>query len=123
MNDRNEVFLIGKVFGEPRVGKTKTGGTVAQFSVCVRRPEPSKSSDIINVVAWDSVAEEVSVGFNDGTGIQLKGRIQKTSYISQDGTRRSNTKVYAQEIERTDENRKVLPVSDMNGSVEVHDAV
>lgn len=114
MKDKNEAVLVGTVVSEPRVGQTKTGGTIAQFSISVKREEPSKARDILNVVAWDEVAEDFHLRFETGSRIGILGRIQKTSYVGQDGIRRTNTKVYAQQIvavEETMENVVFEPVN------------
>lgn len=118
MNDRNEALLVGTVVSEPRVGKTKTGGTIAQFALSIKRPEPSKASDIVNIVAWDEVAEDFHLRFESGSRVEVLGRIQKTSYVGNDGTRRSLTKVYAQQINAvSDSMENVLSVSVRNSEV------
>lgn len=115
MNDRNEAVLVGTVVSEPRIGKTKTGGTIAQFSLSIKRPDPSKASDILNVVAWDEVAEDFHLRFETGSRIGVLGRIQKTSYVGNDGIRKTFTKIYAQQIQAIDdgmENIMFEPVQD-----------
>lgn len=119
MNDRNEAVLVGTVVSEPRVAKTKTGGTIAQFSLSIKRPEPSKASDIVNVVAWDDVAEDFHLRFETGSRVGVLGRIQKTSYVGNDGTRRSLTKVYAQQIHSADDSVENIMFSPVNND-EVH---
>ena len=98
MKDRNETLLVGTIFGEPRFSQTKNGGTCAQFTVSVKRPDPSKVTDLISVTAGDSMADRLALEFGPDRRIQIQGRIQKTSYVSADGTRKNFTRVNAESI-------------------------
>ena len=106
MKDRNETLLVGTIFGEPRFIQTKTGGTCAHFTVTVKRPEPSKSSDLINVTAWDSLADRLALEFGPDRRILIRGRISKSSYVSQDGSRKNYTKVTAESLEHPQEDEE-----------------
>lgn len=102
-NDMNEVLLVGTIFGDLRYSTTKTGGSCCQFSITVKRPEPSKSSDVINAVAWDDVAEKMVLEFGPNRRIRIRGRLVRSSYVSKDGSRKSFTKVDAVMVDHPDE--------------------
>lgn len=103
MKDRNETLLVGTIFGEPRFSQTKTGGTCAQFTVSVKRPDPSRVTDLINVTAWDSLADRLALEFGPDRRILVRGRIQKSSFLTQEGTRKTFTKISAEALEHPDE--------------------
>ena len=111
MKDRNETLLVGTIFGEPRFSQTKNGGTCASFTVAVKRPDPSKTKDLINVTAWNDMAYRLALEFGPDRRILVRGSIHRTSYVSADGARRNFTKINADILEHPDETVEV-PVTE-----------
>ena len=80
---------------------TKTGRTVASFSVAVNRSyttpqgETRELTDFINVVAWGGLAEAVGNQLKKGTRVFVEGRYSTRNYEAQDGSRRYATEVAA----------------------------
>lgn len=97
----NSVQVLGNLTRDPQIRVTKTGRTVASFSVAVNRSyttpqgETRELTDFINVVAWGGLAEAVGNQLKKGTRIFVEGRYSTRNYEAQDGSRRYATEVAA----------------------------
>ena len=90
----NRVVLVGRLTRDPELRKTQTGKSVVSFTVAVDRGfGDKKSTDFINCVAWERVAEVLAQYTKKGSLISLEGRIQPSSYDDKDGKR-----VYKQDV-------------------------
>lgn len=97
----NSVQILGNLGRDPIIRATKTGRSVASFSVAVSRTyttpqgEQRELTDWINVVAWGPLAEAVGNQLKKGSRVFVEGRISSRSYDAQDGTKRYVTEVVA----------------------------
>jgi single-strand DNA-binding protein len=97
----NSVQVMGNLARDPVVRATKTGRSVASFTVAVNRNyvtpqgEQRELTDWINVVAWGSLAEAVGNQLRKGMRVFVEGRYSTRSYDAQDGTRKYVTEVVA----------------------------
>lgn len=97
----NSVQVLGNLTRDPQIRVTKTGRTVASFSVAVNRSyttpqgETRELTDFINVVAWGGLAEAIGNQLKKGTRVFVEGRYSTRSYEAQDGSRRYATEVAA----------------------------
>ncbi|MGN0953700.1 single-stranded DNA-binding protein [Dialister sp.] len=97
----NSVQILGNLGRDPIIRATKTGRSVASFSVAVSRNyttpqgEQRELTDWINVVAWGPLAEAVGNQLKKGSRVFVEGRISTRSYDAQDGTKRYVTEVVA----------------------------
>ncbi|WP_299143069.1 single-stranded DNA-binding protein [uncultured Dialister sp.] len=97
----NSVQILGNLGRDPIIRATKTGRSVASFSVAVSRNyttpqgEQRELTDWINVVAWGPLAEAVGNQLKKGSRVFVEGRISSRSYDAQDGTKRYVTEVVA----------------------------
>ena len=97
----NQVTCKGRLGRDPQIRVTKTGRTVASFSVAVNRSyttpqgETRELTDFINVVAWGGLAEAVGNQLKKGTRVFVEGRYSTRNYEAQDGSRRYATEVAA----------------------------
>lgn len=98
MQDLNEIRITGTLFNEPTFQSTSKGGKVSRFSVGVRRKDPSKVYDFMNVVAWDDAAEFVKDNFHEQERISIKGSMHSEKYVSHDGTEKKTYRIYAEDI-------------------------
>lgn len=95
----NSVQVLGNLTRDPQIRVTKTGRTVASFSVAVNRSyttpqgETRELTDFINVVAWGGLAEAVGNQLKKGTRVFVEGRYSTRNYEAQDGSRRYATEV------------------------------
>ena len=100
----NSVQILGNLGRDPVIRATKTGRSVASFSVAVSRTyttpqgEQRELTDWINVVAWGPLAEAVGNQLKKGSRVFVEGRISSRSYDAQDGTKRYVTEVVANTI-------------------------
>lgn len=100
----NSVQILGNLGRDPIIRATKTGRSVASFSLAVSRNyttpqgEQRELTDWINVVAWGPLAEAVGNQLQKGSRVFVEGRISSRSYDAQDGTKRYVTEVVANTI-------------------------
>ncbi|MEE0292624.1 MAG: single-stranded DNA-binding protein [Dialister sp.] len=100
----NSVQILGNLGRDPVIRATKTGRSVASFSLAVSRNyttpqgEQRELTDWINVVAWGPLAEAVGNQLKKGSRVFVEGRISSRSYDAQDGTKRYVTEVVANTI-------------------------
>ena len=100
----NSDQILGNLGRDPVIRATKTGRSVASFSVAVSRTyttpqgEQRELTDWINVVAWGPLAEAVGNQLKKGSRVFVEGRISSRSYDAQDGTKRYVTEVVANTI-------------------------
>lgn len=99
MTDLNEVCISGMILREPSLRKTKTDHDMCSLQVCVKRPEPSKAHDYLDVVLWEDKAQEFVTRFHAGDRVFLKGRLKKTNYTGLDGVKRVTTQIIAEQAE------------------------
>lgn len=98
MQDLNEIRITGTIVNEPKYLKTATDGTLARLSVAVHRPEPSKSIDFLNVIAWNEVAEFIQERFHEQSRISLVGTLQYQKYKGSDGTDKRAYRIVATNV-------------------------
>ena len=97
----NSVQILGNLGRDPIIRATKTGRSVASFSVAVSRNyttpqgEQRELTDWINVVAWGPLAEAVGNQLKKGSRVFVEGRFTTRSYDTPDGQRRWVSEVTA----------------------------
>lgn len=97
----NSVQIMGNLTRDPQMRATKTGKSVASFSVAVNRQytlptgEQRELTDFVNVVAWGSLAEAVGNQLRKGTRVFVEGRFTSRSYETQSGEKRYVSEVNA----------------------------
>ena len=97
----NSVQIMGNLARDPVIRATKTGHSVASFTVAVnhnyttQHGEQRELTDWINVVAWGPLAEAVGNQLKKGDRVFVEGRYSTRSYEAQDGSRRYVTEVIA----------------------------
>ena len=102
----NKVIMIGYVATEPEV-ETMTGGARrATFRIAVQRrfanSQGVRQSDFFNVVAWRNNAEFIGKYIHKGRRIAIEGELHNNSYTAQDGSKRYNDQIVAENIEFAD---------------------
>lgn len=99
----NKVTLIGRLTAEPQLKLTNNGQKVCRFSLAVNRQfknvEGERKADFINCMAWQQRADLINNYVHKGDLIAIEGRIQVSSYIATDGTKRYSTDVIVEQIE------------------------
>ena len=97
----NTVQLIGNLARDPQLRTTKTGSTVAAFTVAVKHSyttpqgEQKELTDWINVVAWGNLAKAVASQLKKGSRVFVEGRYSTRSYDTSDGQKKYVVEVIA----------------------------
>lgn len=94
----NSITISGRLVYQPEAKTTSTGSTVLKTRIAVERHDKNKTTDFINVQAWNKTAELIVKYFNKGDGIEITGKLQTESYEKQDGTKVSDVFIYITEI-------------------------
>ena len=98
----NKIILMGRLTKDPELRKTNSGTSVATFTIAVDRDfkgqNGEKETDFIDIVAWRNTAEFVSNYFAKGRVAVVEGRLQLRSWTDQNGNKRKNAEVIADNV-------------------------
>lgn len=97
----NVVALTGRLVREPEVKKTQSGVSVCSFSIAVERPYKSgedRQADFFDCVSWRHNADFIQKYFHKGDMIGVSGHLQTRSWEGDDGKKRKNVEVSADNI-------------------------
>lgn len=102
----NKVILMGRLARDPDVRTTQSGKSVARMTIAVDRrmsrnaaDSGQATTDFLNLVAWERLAEFAGNYLHKGSKILVEGRLQSRSYEAQDGSKRYVTEVNVSDIE------------------------
>ena len=98
----NKIILMGRLTRDPELRRTNSGTAVASFSLAVDRDfkaqNGEKETDFIDIVAWRNTAEFVSKYFSKGRMAVVEGRLQMRDWQDQNGNKRRNAEVIADNV-------------------------
>ncbi|MDR5684381.1 MAG: single-stranded DNA-binding protein [Armatimonadota bacterium] len=98
----NKVILIGRLTRDPELRYLPSGQPVATFTLAVDRPfvnqQGERKADFIPIVAWRKLAEQTSQHLSKGRLVAVDGRLQIRDYETQDGQKRRQAEVVAENI-------------------------
>lgn len=99
----NHIIIMGRLTRDPELRTTQSGVSVTSFSLAVDRDFKSKesgekSTDFIDVVAWQQRAEFVCKYFSKGRMMIVDGRLQIRDWKDKDGNNRRSAEVVAENI-------------------------
>jgi single-strand DNA-binding protein len=92
MSNLNMVAIQGTPGKDPEMKYTPAGKAITKFSVAVQGMGKDKT-DWIDCVAWEKTAEFVQQYFSKGSQICINGRLQRETWETQDGGKRSKISV------------------------------
>lgn len=99
------ITIVGNATREPEVRFTASGLATVSFSVAVNRKIPGRNGEpgteavsFFNVVAFGSLAENVSQSVNKGTRVIATGRLDQRTWESANGDRRTTYELVADEV-------------------------
>ena len=102
MANLNRIILVGRLTADPEGRSTADGTAVTKFRLAVDRPVPGvkreDSTDFIDVVTWQRLAEVSAQYLKKGRLVLVEGRIQNRSFDDQAGQRRWVTEVVARSM-------------------------
>lgn len=107
----NHITIMGRLTKDPELRRTGNGTAVASFTVAVDRDFSSndsgeKETDFIDCVAWRQTGEFVSKYFSKGRMAVVSGRLQIRSWTDNDGNKRRNAEVIADNVYFGDSKRE-----------------
>ena len=79
----NKVFLIGRLTQDPTASSFESGHSYCRFSIAVNRPysrDGENRADFINIITWDSLAQNCVKYLVKGSQVAVVGSIQTGSY-------------------------------------------
>ena len=99
----NRIMIMGRLTRDPELRHTQAGTPVAAFTLAVDRDfkdkhTGEKATDFIDIVAWRNTAEFASKYFTRGRMAVVEGRLQMRDWIDNDGNKRRNAEVIAENI-------------------------
>ena len=101
MRGFNRAIIAGNLTNDPEVRYTVNKKAYCRFTVAVNNRykdnngEYKDSTDYINVVAWNQIAETCGKYLKKGSPVLVEGRIQTTSYDAKDGSgKRYTTEIW-----------------------------
>jgi single-strand DNA-binding protein len=101
----NRVILIGRLANDPELKYTPSGIAVANFTLAVNRAPNSqgeREADFVPIVVWRQSAEFAANYLTKGRMVAVDGRLQIRSWVAQDGTRRKQAEVVAENLKSLD---------------------
>lgn len=98
----NHITLMGRLTRDPELRRTQTGTPVVSFTIAVDRDfgarDGEKQTDFIDIVAWRNTAEFVSRYFTKGRMAVVSGRLQIRDWTDNNGGKRRNAEVVADNV-------------------------
>lgn len=117
----NHIVLMGRLVRDPELRRTQAGVPVASFRIAVdrdfgNRETGEREADFIDVVAWRQTGEFVSKYFNKGRMAVVSGRLQMRNWTDNQGNKRTNAEVVADNVYFGDSKRDGDNSGSYNGS-------
>ena len=101
----NSITLVGNITRDPELRFTNTGQANVTFGLAVNRrwqnrqtQEWEEATSFFDIVCWREMAENVSESLTRGSRVIVNGRLDKRSWETEDGERRSKVEIVADEI-------------------------
>jgi single-strand DNA-binding protein len=98
----NQIILVGRLVKSPEVTETESGKKMSYITLAIPRSfknaDGEYDTDFIDCVLWEVVAQNTAEYCLQGDIVGVKGRIQTSSYETDDGERRYVMEVVAEKI-------------------------
>jgi single-strand DNA-binding protein len=100
----NQVILMGNLTRDPELRQTPGGKNVVNFSLALNSAyrdasgEWQETTDYIDIVAWEKLAERVAQYLSKGRRCLVQGRLQSRSWQQEDGAKRNKVEVTANDV-------------------------
>lgn len=87
----NQTVLVGRLANEPEIYETETGKKLTRITLAVPRTyknaDGEYDTDFIGCKLWQNVAQSTADYCKKGDLLGVKGRIQTSSYETEEGTK------------------------------------
>ena len=95
----NRCDFIGRLGRDPETRYTQSGKAVASFSIaCSEKRGGEESTEWVNVVAWEKLAEICGQYLAKGSLVFISGRMQTRKWQDKEGGTRYTTEIVAREM-------------------------
>lgn len=95
-------ILVGRITADLEVKETANGKRLLPITLavprCYKNEDGEYETDFVDVVVWDIIADKTSMYCKKGDLIGVKGRIQTSSYETENGEKRKITEIVAEKI-------------------------
>ena len=99
----NSCNFIGRLGRDPETRYTQSGKAVASFSLaCSEKRCGEESTEWVNIVAWEKLAEICGQYLTKGSLVFISGRMQTRKWQDQNGNDRYTTEIVAREMKMLD---------------------
>ena len=99
----NQCNFIGRLGRDPEVRYTQSGKAVSSFSIaCSEKRGGEETTEWVNVVAWEKLAEICGQYLRKGSLVFVGGRMQTRKWQDQNGNDRYTTEIVAREMKMLD---------------------
>ncbi len=98
----NQVVIVGRLTSDLEIRETENGKKIVSLTLAVSRSyknvDGEYDTDFIDVVLWDTIAENTAEYCLKGDMVGVKGRLQTSTYETEDGSKRKVTEVVAERV-------------------------
>ncbi len=95
----NQCNFIGRLGRDPEIRYTQSGKAVASFSIaCSEKRGGEESTEWVNIVAWEKLAEICGQYLVKGSLVFISGRMQTRKWQDKDVGTRYTTEIVAREM-------------------------
>lgn len=95
----NQCNFIGRLGRDVEIRYTQAGKAVGSFSIaCSEKRGDQESTEWVNVVVWDKLAEICGEYLSKGSLVFISGRMQTRKWQDQGGADRYTTEIVAREM-------------------------
>lgn len=98
----NQTIIVGRLTSDLEVKETESGKKVSSLTLAVPRSfknaDGEYDTDFIDVMLWESIAQNTAEYCKKGDIVGIKGRIQTSLYETEDGSKRKATEVVAEKV-------------------------
>ena len=99
----NNCTFIGRLGRDPESRYTASGKAVVSFSLaCSEKRGGEESTEWVNVVAWEKLAEICGQYLAKGSLVFISGRMQTRKWQDKEGGTRHTTEIVAREMKMLD---------------------
>ena len=93
----NKTISAGNLTDDPRISKTATGKTKAEFTLALQRMK--EGADFPRFIAWEKKAELIEKYCHKGDKLIVEGHIHTDSYDNKEGKKVYTTDILVDSIE------------------------
>ena len=105
----NLSLLSGRLTAKPELKQTEGGKFVTAFTVAVPRRINREETDFISCVAWNKTAEFISVHFDKGSPIFIRGILQNRQWTDKNGEKKQSYEIVVDEAYFVEGREKTVP--------------